>query len=78
MNAAILDARDKEERERMVARPLHSQVPEYSLEKEPQTRSEPLVDIQSDSVPIPVRDPWAEAKRGSDEPQSWTPVVRRK
>lgn len=81
MNAAILEARDKAERERMatLAQPFHSQISGPCLEKEPeQTRSEAPVDARSDSGPSPARDPWAEAKRGSDEPQSWTPVVRRK
>ncbi|KAF8552098.1 hypothetical protein OG21DRAFT_197254 [Imleria badia] len=83
MNAAILEARDREERERMarLAQPSgsHSQISEPRLEKEPQqTRSEPPVGTRSDSVPTPVRDPWAEAKKGSDVPESWSPVVRRK
>ncbi|KAG8216881.1 hypothetical protein J3R82DRAFT_7149 [Butyriboletus roseoflavus] len=73
MNAAILETRDKEERERMarLAQPSRWQVPETRW-------NEPPADIRSDSAPAHVRDPWAEAKRGSDEPQSWTPVVRRK
>lgn len=81
MNAAILEARDKEERERVarVVQPFRSQVHEPRLEQEPeQGRNEPPVDVRPDSAPTPVRDPWAEAKRGSDEPQSWNPVVRRK
>ncbi|KAH0826641.1 hypothetical protein J3R83DRAFT_5026 [Lanmaoa asiatica] len=78
MNAVILEARDKEERERL-AQPSRSQVPRPHLGKGPeQMRDEPPVDIRSDATPTPVRDPWAEAKRGSDGPQSWTPVVRRK
>ncbi|KAN0084189.1 hypothetical protein V8E55_007693 [Tylopilus felleus] len=83
MNAAILEARDKEERERTarLAQPLesHPRVPEPRSDEAPERRrGEPPVDARSDSVPTPVRDPWAEVKRGSDEPQSWTPVVRRK
>lgn len=81
MNAAILEARDREERERMgrLTQPSGTQVPEPRLEKGPERRrSEPPVDTRSDGVATPVRDPWAEAKRGSDEPQAWTPVVRRK
>ncbi|KAF8415312.1 hypothetical protein L210DRAFT_3586935, partial [Boletus edulis BED1] len=84
MNAAILEARDKEEREHMVrlAQPpgSHPPVPELRLGEAPeQTRTEPSVHTRSDSAPSStVRDPWAEVKRGSDEPQPWTPVVRRK
>lgn len=81
MNAAILEARDKEERERMayLAQPSRLQVPGPCVEKEPeQRRKEPLANVRPDNAPAPVRDPWAEVKRGSDEPQSWTPVVRRK
>lgn len=82
MNAAILEARDKEERERMarLAQPSNIQAPELiRTQKEPeQGRKKPLADgICSDGAPT-IRDPWAEVKRGTDEPQSWTPVVRRK
>ena len=81
MNAAILEARDKEERERMarLTQPSGLQVPEPRVEKAAeQRRRKPPTETRPDSAPTLVRNPWAEAKSGSDEPQSWTPVVRRK
>ena len=79
MNVVMLEARDKEERERMaLTQPSRWDASEPRWQEPEQARNEPPVNIRSDSAPAHVRDPWAEAKRGSDEPQPWTPVVRRK
>ena len=87
MNAAIFEARDREEREwpGRLAQPqpsgIHPHVSKPSGETKPepeQAQSEPLVKTRLESGPTLSRDPWAEAKKGSDGPESWTPVVRRK
>ena len=78
MNAAILEARDKEERVRMtrVAQPYGLRGP--GPHGEEPTRKELPIEKCSDGPAAPVRDPWAEVKRGPDEPRSWTPIVHRR
>ncbi|KAF9236653.1 hypothetical protein BU15DRAFT_49767 [Melanogaster broomeanus] len=84
MNAAILEARDKEERDRTarLARASQLQIPATLDPEHGQGHHQPSEAPANMRPEKPlgtvVRDPWAEAKKGSDEPQSWTPVARRR
>ncbi|KAF9225802.1 hypothetical protein BS17DRAFT_564777 [Gyrodon lividus] len=77
MNAAILEARDEEERERTarLAQASHLQVPETLV---PELSEAPGDVRPNNPINREVRDPWAEAKKGSGEPESWTPVARQR
>lgn len=83
MNAAILEAKDQEERaqrERLVAPSHHSETEGLSPSSSQnvptnQTLGRPESDQRPESQ---TRDPWAEALKGSDEPRSWTPLARRR
>ncbi|KIL00348.1 hypothetical protein PAXRUDRAFT_271428 [Paxillus rubicundulus Ve08.2h10] len=83
INAAILEARDQEERERTarLVRASHLRIPE-SLDPEDEQAchqpSEAPTTMPDKPLGSQVRDPWAEAQQGSDEPQSWAPVARRR
>ncbi|KAH7886955.1 hypothetical protein F5I97DRAFT_1927235 [Phlebopus sp. FC_14] len=73
INAAMIEVRDKEERERAarIAKPSDSRTPEVTgteLTKAPPEQQKNVY----------ARDPWTEAKGGSDQPESWNPVARRR
>ncbi|KAG2036802.1 hypothetical protein BDR03DRAFT_1011365 [Suillus americanus] len=83
LNAAILEAKDEAEkanRERLDAPSHHPAIetrsPSVSLNVPRDQRLEPP---ESDQRPkAQIRDPWAEALKGSDEPRSWTPMARKR
>ncbi|KAF8843815.1 hypothetical protein BDN67DRAFT_896257 [Paxillus ammoniavirescens] len=79
INAAILGARDKEERERTarLAGASHLRIPE-TLDQACHQPSEAPATMPDKPLGSQVRDPWAEVKKGPDEPQSWAPVARRR
>lgn len=83
MNAAILEAKDQEERakrERLVAPSHHSETEGLSLSSSQDVpANQTLGRPESDQLPeSQARDPWAEASKGSDEPRSWIPLARRR
>lgn len=83
INAAILEAKDQEERvkkARLAAPSLHSETerhPPSASQNAPMNQK--LGRPERDQRPEQqTRDPWAEALEGSDEPRSWTPTARRR
>ncbi|KIJ61620.1 hypothetical protein HYDPIDRAFT_115785 [Hydnomerulius pinastri MD-312] len=84
MNVAILEARDNEERERSarLSQAPHIQIPQAPATEHEQPLRQPSVATanapQERLAAREVRDPWAEAKKGSDEPESWSPVARQR
>ncbi|OAX42600.1 hypothetical protein K503DRAFT_853832 [Rhizopogon vinicolor AM-OR11-026] len=83
MNAAILEAKDQKERAnraRLVAPSLHSETEkEAPSASQNVSTNQKLERPESDHRPgQQTRDPWAEASKGTDEPQSWSPVAGRR
>ncbi|KAH7922763.1 hypothetical protein BV22DRAFT_1037136 [Leucogyrophana mollusca] len=87
MNAAILEARDQEERARVAridAAPISPSHSSESYIESTEVRSHPSLAPEATSIPPPreptskAPDPWSKNRTASDEPEAWAPRARRR